>query len=279
MTGRRRAAVTLGRYLGLLPFIGFAGFPLYWMVSTVTVDPLQLYARPQSLLLDVRRLGNLFDVFRSDSSPLVAWLKNSLFIAAGTTILSLLLAVTVAYALSRYKFVGRGVLGFIMFATQMLPQAMLVVPLYAAFVALGLLNAGGVVLAVTAFTMPIAVWIIKTAIDSVPVEIEEAARVDGCPSFGILSMVTLPLVAPSLAAAAVLCFFDGWNEFMFATTFIQEKDKWAASTGLAAFVGEFVTPINTVFAAAVWFTLPAVVFFLLLQRRIIGGLSAGSVKG
>ena len=134
-------------------------------------------------------------------------------------------------------------------------------------------------LAVTAFTMPIAVWIIKTAIDSIPVEIEEAARVDGCPSFGIMSMVTLPLVAPSLAAAAVLCFFDGWNEFMFATTFIQEKDKWAASTGLAAFVGEFVTPINTVFAAAVWFTLPAVVFFLLLQRRIIGGLSAGSVKG
>lgn len=278
MKASRLRAVLL-RYLGLAPFILFAGFPIYWMLDTVSVDPLQLYAHPQPLLLNLRRLGSIFDVFQSSTSPLAAWLKNSFFIAAGTTILSLLLAVTVAYALSRYKFAGRGLVGFMMFATQMLPQAMLVVPLYAAFVGLGLLNAGGVVLAVTAFTMPIAVWIIKTAIDSVPLEIEEAARVDGCPPFGILSMVTLPLVAPSIAAAAVLCFFDGWNEFMFATTFIQAKDKWAASTGLAAFVGEFVTPINTVFAAAVWFTLPAVVFFLLLQRRIISGLSVGAVKG
>jgi multiple sugar transport system permease protein len=95
----------------------------------------------------------------------------------------------------------------------------------------------------------------------------------------MLTQITLPLIAPSIAAAAVITFFDGWNEYLFANTFITDERKWPASKGLASFIGEFVTPLNHVMAAALLFTIPAIVFFLFVQRRIVSGLTAGSVKG
>jgi multiple sugar transport system permease protein len=191
-----------------------------------------------------------------------------------------MIAVLAGYGLSRYKFHGRGVLGFALFATQMLPEALLIVPLYALFASLSLLNGLlGLVLANTAFVMPVAVWIVKSAMDAVPYEIEEAARVDGCPRFVILTRIMIPLAAPSIAAAAVIVFFDGWNEYLFASTFIQDRALWTASVGLSSFIGEFITPLSTVFSAAIVFTIPAIVFFLLVQRQIVSGLTAGSVKG
>jgi multiple sugar transport system permease protein len=162
----------------------------------------------------------------------------------------------------------------------MLPEALLVVPIYALFASLGLLNGmGGLILANVAFTMPVSVWIIKGAIDAIPYEIEEAAAVDGCPRVTILSLVLTPLILPSIAAAAVINFFDGWNEFLLAKTFIAERDLWPASVGLASFIGQYLTSLNSVMAAALLFTLPALIFFLLVQRRIVSGLTAGSVKG
>jgi multiple sugar transport system permease protein len=201
-------------------------------------------------------------------------------IAGGTTLLSLVFAVLAGYALSRFKFHGKGAAGFLLFATQMLPEALLVVPIYALFASMGLLNGmGGLILANVAFTMPVSVWIIKGAIDAIPYEIEEAASVDGCPRVTTLSLVLIPLILPSIAAAAVINFFDGWNEFLLAKTFIAERDLWPASVGLASFIGQYLTSLNSVMAAALLFTLPALIFFLLVQRRIVSGLTAGSVKG
>ncbi|GMA95393.1 sugar ABC transporter [Pseudolysinimonas kribbensis] len=258
--------------------IVLAGFPIYWMYDTAITPRDQLFTG-QPLIPDVTRTPQIFDVFTS-GVPLLQWLANSSIVAFCTTFLSLLLAVLAGYGLSRYRFHGRGVVGFILFATQMLPEALLIVPLYALFAGLGLLNGlVGLVLADTAFVMPVAVWIVKSAMDSIPYEIEEAARVDGCPRFVILLRIMLPLSAPSIAAAAVIMFFDAWNEYLFASTFIQDRDKWTASVGLSSFIGEFITPLSTVFSAAIVFTIPAIVFFLLVQRHIVSGLTAGSVKG
>ncbi|MCW5951456.1 MAG: carbohydrate ABC transporter permease [Propionibacteriaceae bacterium] len=194
--------------------------------------------------------------------------------------LSVLLALVAAYALSRHRFAGKGLFSFLFFSSQMLPEALIVVPLYATFVSLRLLDQhGGLALANTAFAMPVAVWILKAAIDGIPLEIEEAARLDGCRSAQILRFVILPVIAPSLAAAAVIAFFDAWNEYLFATTFIRTKDNWLASTGLASFQGEYQTPLDLVFSGAFIFALPAIIFFLLVQKRIVSGLTAGSVKG
>lgn len=256
-----------------------AGFPVYWMLNTATTGSEELYRGQQEWIFDVTDVPSVFQVL-VDQPLFVRWLGNSAVIAGGTTLLSLSIAVLAAYALSRYKFHGKGLLGFGLFATQMLPEALVIVPLYSMFTVLGLLNnLGGLVLANTAFAMPVAVWILKTAMDRVPYEVEESARVDGCSPFGILQMIIFPLVVPSMAAAAVITFFEGWNEYLFATTFMEDQTRWAASTGLASFVGEFSTPLDTVFSAALLFTLPAVVFFLLVQRRIVSGLTAGAVKG
>jgi len=127
--------------------------------------------------------------------------------------------------------------------------------------------------------MPVSMFIIKSGIDKVPHEIEEAARIDGCSRVRILSTIVLPLIMPSIAAAAVIAFFDGWNEFMFANTFISSSAAWPASVGLASFLGQFYTPMNVVMLCALLFALPAIVFFLWAQRGIVSGLTAGSVKG
>ena len=165
------------------------------------------------------------------------WLLNSAIVAVGTTVASIALAILPAYALSRFRFRGKGAVGFGLFTTQMLPEAMLVVPLYAIFAKLSLLNSlGGLILANTAFTVPVVVWILKGAIDGVPLEIEEAARVDGCSRLGIVMSVVVPLIAPTLAAASVIAFFHGWNEYVFAQTFITEDgctrppSAWRASS-------------------------------------------------
>ncbi|MFI5845551.1 carbohydrate ABC transporter permease [Catenuloplanes sp. NPDC051500] len=267
------------RVIVLAALAAVAGFPLYWMVVTATRTQDELFGGEVHWLPDLTRLGTAFTA-ATDGVPMLRWLTNSAFVAAGTTVLSLVLAVLAAYALSRFSWRGRGVFGFALFATQMLPEALIVVPLYAIFLTLGLLNnLWGLVLGNTAFAMPVAVWIIKTAMDGVPRELEEAAALDGCSRYAMLRRIVLPLTAPSLAAAAVLAFFDSWNEFLLANTFMVDEEKWPASKGLASFVGEFVTPLPTVMSAAVLFTLPAVVFFLLVQRHIVAGLTAGAVKG
>jgi multiple sugar transport system permease protein len=267
------------RGLGVIVLVALAGFPVYWLFTTATHTTAELFGGHVRLLPD---LGRFFTSFKSAASgvPMLRWLTNSAVVAFGTTLLSLAIAILAAYALSRYRFRGKGVFGFALFATQMLPEALLVVPLYSLFLTFGLLDKlTGLVLSDTAFAMPVAVWILKSAMDGVPLEIEESARVDGCPRYAMLPQIVLPLIAPSIAAAAVITFFDGWNEYLFANTFITDEQKWPASKGLASFVGEFVTPLNHVMAAALMFTLPAIVFFLFVQRRIVSGLTAGSVKG
>jgi len=264
--------------LALLVFILVAAFPIYWMFNTSLAADAELFGTGQDFLPHVERIGQIPE----NLAKVEIWglLANSAFIATGVTVLSFILAVMAAYALSRFKFHGKGISGFVLFSTQMMPEALLVVPLFALFATFGLLNSlTGLVLINTAFTMPVAVFIIKTAIDKIPYEIEESARVDGCSPAGQLGMIVVPLVLPSLAAAAVINFFDGWNEFLFANTFIRDQALWPASVGLAQFMGQYSTPLSTVMAAALVFTLPAIAFFLIVQRQIISGLTAGAVKG
>lgn len=278
MNGRRILSTGTRMALALLMVV-LAGFPIFWMFNTSITPTQELFQGEQHVIPAFSRTLRVFQVLTSDT-PFLHWMANSAVVALGTTALSLVMAVMAAYALSRYKFHGKGILGFGLFATQMLPEALLVVPLYSLFATLGLLNQlYGLILVNTAFAMPVAVWILKAAMDSVPYEIEESARVDGCSSLSVLQIIVVPLVMPSLAAAAVITFFDGWNEYLFATTFIEDRTNWVASTGLASFVGEFTTPLDTVFSAGFVFTIPAIIFFLLMQRRIVSGLTAGSVKG
>ena len=270
-----RQGLHLATILGLL---GAAAFPLYWMFVTSLTPSAELFADRARLLPTLSEAAAYREVFRT--IPVATWLINSAIVATGTTVLSIALAILPAYALSRFRFRGKGVFGFALFATQMLPEAMLVVPLYGIFAQISLLDSlTGLILANTAFTVPVITWILKGAIDGIPIEVEEAARIDGCSRIDIVLAVVVPLVAPTLAAASVIAFFHGWNEYVFAQTLVSSEALRTASVGLAGFVGELSTPVHSVMAVSVIYTLPAVVFYLFVQRYVVSGMTAGSVKG
>lgn len=271
-------ALRILRYLLIAGLVAFAGFPIYWMACTALSTTSELFNTGQVPWPQFRHLPAL--VTDLGKVPIGRWLFNTGVIATGTTVLSLLLGSLMGYALSRFRFQGRGAIGFLLFMTQVLPEALIVVPLYAMFITMGLLNnLTGLILANVGFSLPVAAFIIKNAIDAIPYEIEELAIIDNCPRIGILTMIILPLIMPSLAAAAVMAFFAGWNEFLFATTFLLDRTLWPASVGLASFIGQYETPLSAVMGAALIFSLPAIVFFLLIQRTIVSGLTAGAVKG
>jgi multiple sugar transport system permease protein len=266
------------RCVTVLALLGVAAFPFYWMFVTSLTPSGELFASQPRLWPDLSGLGIYREVF--DTVPVATWLLNSLIVATGTTILSLAIALFPAYALSRFSFRGGAVLGIALFITQMLPEAMLVVPLYAIFGQLALLDTlAGLILANTAFTVPVIAWILKGAIDTIPVEIEEAAGIDGCSRFAIVWRIVLPLIAPTLAASSVIAFFHGWNEYIFAQTLVSSESLRTASVGLAGFVGELSTPVHTVMTVGIIYTLPAVLFYLLVQRYVVAGMTAGGVKG
>lgn len=266
------------RMISVLALLGVAVFPIYWMLVTSLTTSSELFAATPQFLPSFSELSVYQDVFKT--IPVATWLKNSVIVASGTTVLSIVLAILPAYALSRFRFAGLALLGFVLFATQMLPEAMLVVPLYAIFGDLGLLNTlTGLILANTAFTVPVIAWILKGAIDAVPIEVEEAARMEGCSKLDVVLLIVVPLIGPTLAAASVIAFFNGWNEYVFAQTLISSESLRTASVGLAGFVGELSTPVHSVMAVGFIYTLPAVLFYLLVQRYVVAGMTAGSVKG
>ena len=186
--------------------LGLAAFPLYWMLVTALTPSGRLFDGRVQAVPDLHELGVFAQAF--GAIPVGLWLRNSAIVAAGTMVLSVALSVLPAYALSRFRFRGKGAFAFMLFATQMLPEAMLVVPLFSIFGQVGLLNSlTGLVLANTAFTLPVVTLILKGAIDALPYDIEEAATIDGCSRLGIVGRIVLPLVAPTLAAAGVIAFF------------------------------------------------------------------------
>jgi multiple sugar transport system permease protein len=266
------------RMAAVLALLGAAAFPLYWMLVTSLTPSAELFAPSPRLVPDLSQWAVYSHAF--SATAVTTWLRNSAIVAVGTAGLSIVLAILPAYVLSRYRLPAVALLGVGLFVTQMLPEAMLVVPLYAIFGQLSLLDTlTGLILANTAFTVPVITLILKGAIDGVPIDIEEAAGIDGCSRLGIVLGVVLPLVAPTMAAAAVIAFFHGWNEYVFAQTLVSSEGLHTASVGLAGYVGELSTPMHTVMAIGLMYTLPAVVFYLFVQRYVVSGMTAGSVKG
>jgi multiple sugar transport system permease protein len=274
---RIRFGIT-ARILAVLFALGIAAFPLYWMVVTALSSNSELFADNPRLIPDLGQIG-VFGEALSDGQA-VSWLRNSLVVALGTAVVSIGLGIPLAYALSRFSFRGKVITIVVLLFTQMLPEALMVVPLFALFNRFQLLDSlHGLVLANAAFVMPVVALILKGAIDGVPRELEEAARVDGGRPLTVLTRINIPLIMPSIAATAVIAFFHAWNEYVFAVTFIFTPAIQPASVGIANFIGEVGTPIQTVMAVAFLFTLPAVVFYLFAQKYVVAGMTAGAVKG
>jgi multiple sugar transport system permease protein len=272
-----QAARLAGTYVLALLFAVVAVFPLYWMVVAALQPGKELFNYPPRLLPQMSEIGVFGRLFATQ--PMLLWLGNTVAVAASVALVAVSLAVWAAYALSRFRFRGRRSIQFVLLLTQMLPSTVLIVPLFILFRRIHLLNTRtAIVLAQAALVAPIAVWILKAFMDTIPREVEEAALIDGCSRVGVLRRITLPLAAPSVVASFTMCFFEAWNVFVYALTFAPDREMWVSAVGLASWIGELTTPVEVMMSGAVVFTIPSVVVFLALQRRLVGGLSAGAIQ-
>ncbi len=254
-----------------------AAFPVYWMLVAALQSGQDVFVYPPKLVPNLAEWRVFQQLFATQ--PMLLWIGNTALVAGGVALLSVLLALPAAYAFSRFRFRGSTLIQFLLLLTQMLPSTVLIVPLFILFRQVGLLNTRtAIVLAQGALVAPIAVWIIRAFIDSIPEEVEEAGLMDGCSRLGVLWRITLPLALPAVVASFAMSFFEAWNVFVYALTFAPDREMWLTSVGLASWIGELTTPVEIMMSGAVVFTLPSAIVFLALQQRLVGGLSAGAIK-
>ena len=245
-------------------------FPVYWMLVTSLRPTRDTITYPPDLLPRNVRLAAYRELLQT--VPIATWLGNTVVISTGVMLLCLALSILGAYALSHFRWRGRSAFGFLLLVTQMLPEALLVIPIFVIFRRAGLIDTQpGLILADAAFVVPVGVWILKSFMDTIPREVREAALIDGCGPMGSLWRITLPLSVPALITVSVIAFFDGWNEYLFASTFVTTSSSGRPAVGLASFIGELATPVELVFAAAALFTAPPIALLLphaaLLRQR------------
>jgi len=213
--------------------------------------------------------------------PFGRWVLNSVVVAIFTTLLGIFLSCTAAYAFSRFKFPGRraGMMSFLI--SQMFPGVLTLIPLYIIMVqVLGLGNSRlGMIIVYAATSIPFSVWMLKGYFDTIPKELEEAAIIEGASAGTIFWRIVLPLAKPAVAITALFSFMTSWNEFILAATFMDKEDMYTAPVGLRFFVGGFSQQWGYFAAGSIIVSIPVVGLFLYLQKYLVGGLTAGSVKG
>jgi multiple sugar transport system permease protein len=253
-------------------------FPMYWQFLSV-VQPLKYSISYNPPLFfrgfDWTPFRQLFDV-----QPMARWLWNTARLSVLVTGICLLLSLFGAYVLSHLQWKAKPGFGFFILLTQMVPGAIVIVPVYRLYRNLHLLNslpALGFVQA--AFALPICTWILKNAFDAVPGEVIEAALVEGCGSLAVLWRILLPLSLPGLSAVAVVAFFFSWNEYLFAQTLISQTEILPGSPGITTMISELDSPPQLLQAAGLIFAVLPVGFYIIVQRYVISGLTAGAVKG
>jgi ABC-type glycerol-3-phosphate transport system permease component len=207
-------------------------------------------------------------------------LMNSLIVASATMIVTLFIGSMAAIALSRFNIPARRTLLILVLLTQLFPLVVLVIPLFVLMREAGLIGTyWSLVTTYLAFTLPLTIWIMRGFLLSIPEELEHAARIDGATRLGALWRVILPLAAPGLATTAVLCFLEGWKEFLLALTFLNEEERKTVPLVLQSFVGRGDTDWGAVMATSVLYTLPVAIVFLLLRKHLMTIRTAGAIKG
>ncbi|WP_104178222.1 carbohydrate ABC transporter permease [Cryobacterium sp. Y50] len=268
---------TLGKGLLVAILLIFTLFPAYWMISS-SFDA-RASSGGQSLIPQEFTLDNYLFVFEEGQFGL--FLKNSAIVAFFTVLISGIVALLASVAVARFKFKFRTAVLILVLTVQMVPLEALVIPLFVQVRDLQMLNTLlGLVVVYLAFSLPFAIWMLRGFVAAVPVELEEAAYLDGASWGRMFRSVLLPLVAPGLVATSIFSFIVAWNEFIFAMTLLGgAADKYTVAIGLKQFFGVHSNDWGPVMAASTIITIPVMIFFILVQGRLSGGLVAGAVKG
>jgi len=275
--GERSPAAALLSHAALTVAALIALFPIVWLVFLSLGPDKDDYLHPDRIL-DKATFGNYSYVLQH--TGFFDWLKSTLIVGLGTTVLGVAIAATTGYAVSRMRFPGYRKLMWILLLTQAFPIAVLIVPMYEIFGELGLIDSYlGLILVNCTTAVPYSAWLLKGYFDTIPFEIDEAGRVDGLTPFGTFARLILPLARPGLAVAAFYNFITAFGEVAFATTFMLDDSKYTFAVGLQSFVSEHDAQWNYMAATAVLIAVPVSAFFYLVQRNLVTGLTAGGTKG
>jgi ABC-type glycerol-3-phosphate transport system permease component len=274
---RRRPAATVALYAAAVVVGLFAVTPFLWMLLTSVKPEGEILRRTPTLWTAHPQFGRYSDVLHAGFARA---LRNSLIVATGTTVAGVAVAALAGYALARFDLPLRRYLLLMVMGVQMFPLVVLIIPLFVVMKALGLLDSWlGLIVAYLSFTTPLAVWLLRSFFETIPRDLEEAAMSDGATRFGAMVRVIFPLAGPGLAATAIFSFIAAWNEFLFALTFVKQENLRTLPVALSAFVGRSQADWGLIMAASVLFTVPVVLFFLAVHRRLTTGMVAGSVTG
>jgi N,N'-diacetylchitobiose transport system permease protein len=275
---RRRTSRLVWNVVALALFVVMV-FPVFWMVSTAFKPHDQIYSLKPTWFSTSPTLANFTEAIHTP----FFWtdVKNSLVIVCVTVAIALVLAFLAAVALAKYRFTGRKAFILLMIGIQMLPGAGLIIPLYVVLARYHEVNTlTGVVITYLTFALPFCVWTLRGFILGIPKDLEEAAMVDGSTRFGAFAKILLPLVAPGLVATSVFAFITSWNEYIFARILLNDQSKQTVTVWLSFFLGTSRDQNwGALMAGSTLTAIPVVVFFLLVQRRIAFGLTAGAVRG
>jgi multiple sugar transport system permease protein len=269
---------TAGSYGVLGVLLVLVLFPFYWMTITSFKSEEQMRSLVSMFWPSPVVAENYQQLLTK--TDFTVWYGNSAIVAISATLVATAIGTIGAYALARLRFMGRAFLSSAVLITYLVPPSILFIPLYAQIRMLGLADSlGGLIAAYPSFTVPFVTWLLMGYFESIPVELEEAAMIDGATRFGAFRRVILPLAAPGLLAAALYAFTQAWNEFLYALVFISDVKQRTLPVGLSTFITGDVYGWGYLMAGAVLTTLPVIVVYIYLQRYMVEGLTAGSVKG
>lgn len=280
MARRRQFTIGLGfQYIAAIAYVIFLGFPFLWMFITSFKSPIELLDLNQSIIPKGLYWQNYVDIL--EKRGLVRSAGNSVIVAAISTILSIIVAVPAGYAMARLKKVyARAATGWILFS-QVFPLSLVIIPLFLIIRSFGLLDSlPGLVVVYIVANLPFALWMLRGYVANIPIDLEEAAAIDGASMPKIIRHIVIPLLTPGIIATALFTLLNSWNEFFFALVLIQTPEKETLPLTLARFVGsEGQVLLGPLAAGAFLATIPSLVVFGIIQRKISGGLLAGAVKG
>lgn len=266
--------------VGLAALTLFAMLPFVWVFLASFKTRAELYATPIVYLPASLSVANYVEAWTSKLTPFSRFFANSLWVSSVTMVATTLVSILAGYALARFRFAGRQTFLLIFLATQMFPAVLLIAPLLSQWYALGLIDTyQALIYSNFSFTVPFTVWMLVGYFESIPIELEESAMLDGCNRFGALCRVVLPLAAPGVAATAIFAFVASWSELLFAITFTSQTEMRTLSAGLLFMVGQYEIQWGQLSAGVIISTVPVAILFTYLQRHLIQGLSAGAVKG
>jgi multiple sugar transport system permease protein len=285
MATSRRGINLLGlvRWLFLAFLLAFTALPMIWMVSTslktefaaiqqptVWIPAEPTFEQYTTLLSPVNRTGQQF----------LGYLRNSVWVSFATTVLGVLIAVPAAYAFSRFSFPGREPLFFSVLVRNMFPVVVFLIPLFILMKFFRLIDTHfSLILTYLTFGLPLSIWLLKGFYDNIPPELERAARIDGATRFQAFWKIILPLSTPGIAVTALFSFMTAWNEFIMASTFMTDESRYTLPVLIQSSVGQHSADYGLFAAGAVVTSIPVMIAFYVLQKYLVGGLTAGAVKG